>query len=93
LDEDILVLAVVTRARDALVAASPAEAPMVALSAKYIFLGQAEDAFCQERLKELDVFYHPTPSGNGKPSSFERRMGAYADTRYMGGIPRLCKWH
>ena len=53
LDEDIPVLAVETRASDALEAASPAEAPLGALTAQEIILGQAEDAFCKERLKEL----------------------------------------
>jgi len=79
LDEDIPVLAIETRASDALDAAFPAEAPMGALSAQEIILGQADDAFCQER---------PTPSGLGKPSSFESRMGSYADTRCMGGRPK-----
>ena len=51
LDEDIPILAVETRASDALEAASPAEALMGALSAQEIILGQAEDAFCKERLK------------------------------------------
>jgi len=41
LDEGIPVLAVETRANDALAAASPAEDPMGALSAQEIFLGQA----------------------------------------------------
>jgi len=61
LDEDIPVLAVETRASDALEAASPAEAPMGALTAQEIILGQAEDAFCKERLKELDVLSPPDP--------------------------------
>jgi len=51
LDEDIPVLAVETRSSDALEAVSPAEAPMGPLTAQEIILGQAEDAFCQERLK------------------------------------------
>jgi len=55
LDEDIPVIAVETRASDALKEASPEEAPMGALSAREIMLGQAEDAFCQARLKELDA--------------------------------------
>jgi len=53
-DEGIPVLAIATRASDDLEAASPAEAPMGALSVQEIILGQAEDAFCQEQLKELD---------------------------------------
>jgi len=51
LDEDIPVLAIEASAGDAFEAASPAEAPMGALTAKEIILGQAEDAFCQERRK------------------------------------------
>jgi len=50
LDENIPVLAVETRASDALEAASPAEAPMGALTAQESILDQAEDAFCKERL-------------------------------------------
>jgi len=61
LDEDIPVLAVETRASDALEAASPAEAPLGALTAQEIILGQAEDGFCKERLKELDVLSPPDP--------------------------------
>jgi len=61
LDEDIPVLAVETRASDALEAASPAEAPLGALTTQEIILGQAEDAFCKERLKELDVLSPPDP--------------------------------
>ena len=48
LDEEIPVLAVETRASDALEAVSPAEAPLGALTAQEIILGQAEDAFCKE---------------------------------------------
>ena len=61
LDEDIPVLAIETRASDALEAPSPAEAPMGALTAQEIILGQAQDAFCQERLKEQDVISPPDP--------------------------------
>jgi len=61
LDKDIPVLAVETRASDALEAASPAEPPMGALTAREIILGQAEDAFCKGRLKELDVLSPPDP--------------------------------
>jgi len=61
LDDDIPVLAIKTRASVALEAASPSEAPMGALTAQEIFLGQAEDAFCQERRKELDVLSPPDP--------------------------------
>ena len=45
LDEDIPVLAVETRASDALEVASGAEASMGALTAQEIILGQAEEAF------------------------------------------------
>ena len=62
LDEDIPVLAVETRARDALKKATPKAAPMGALSARDIILGQAEDAFCQARLKELDALSLPAPT-------------------------------
>ena len=48
LDEDIPVLAFETRASDSMEAASPAEAPMGALTAQEIILGQAEDTFCKE---------------------------------------------
>jgi len=48
LDEEIPVLAVETRASDALEAVSPAEAPLGALTAQEIILGQVEDAFCKE---------------------------------------------
>jgi len=51
LDQDIPVLAVETRASDALEAAAPAEAPMGALTAQEIILGQAEDAFYKKGLK------------------------------------------
>jgi len=61
LDEDIPVLAIETRASDALEAASPAEAPMGALTAQEITLGQAEDAFCREWMKELDDISPPDP--------------------------------
>jgi len=61
LDEDMSVLAVETRASVALEAASPAEAPMGALTAQEIILGQAEDVFCKERLKEQDVHSPPDP--------------------------------
>jgi len=61
LDEDIPVLAIETRASDAVEAASPAEAPMGALSAQERILGQAEDAFCPNRTKELDALSPPDP--------------------------------
>ena len=61
LDHTDFILASETRESDALEAASPADAPIVALSAREIFLGQAEDAFCQERMKELDLFSPPDP--------------------------------
>jgi len=37
---------------------------MGALTAREIILGQAEDAFCQARLKELDVLSPPDPTGS-----------------------------
>jgi len=61
LDEDIPVLAIETRASDALEAAWPAQAPMGALTAQEIIRGQAEDAFCKQRRKELDVISAPDP--------------------------------
>jgi len=61
LDEDIPFLTLETRKSDALEAASPAEAPMGALTAQEIILGQAEDEFCKEQLKELDVFFTTRP--------------------------------
>jgi len=48
LDENIHVLAVEIQASDPLEAASPAEAPMGALTAQEVILGLAEDAFCEE---------------------------------------------
>jgi len=45
-DEDILIMAIETRASEVLEAASPAEAPVGALTAQNIFLGQAQDTFC-----------------------------------------------
>jgi len=75
LDEDIPVLAVETRASDALEAASPAEAPMGALTAQEIILGQTEDAFCKERLKELDVLSPPDPKWSRKASFLRAKNG------------------
>jgi len=75
LDEDIPVLAVETRASDALEAASPAEAPMGALKAQEIILGQAQDAFCQERLKELDVLSPSDPKWSRKAFFFREKNG------------------
>jgi len=75
LDEDIPVLAVQTRASDALEAASPAEAPMGALTAQEIILGQAEDAFCKERLKELDVLSPPDSKWSPKTVFFREKNG------------------
>jgi len=75
LDEDIPVLAIETRASDALEAASPAEAPMGALTAQEIFLGQAEDAFCKERQKELDVPSPPDPKWSRKAFFFREKNG------------------
>ena len=55
LDEDIPVLAVETRAGDALEAASPAEAPLGELTAQEIILCQAEDAFCMAFPPKMDT--------------------------------------
>jgi len=75
LDEDIPVLAFETGASDALEAASPAEAPMGALTAQEIILGQAEDAFCKERLKELDVLSPPDPKWSRQAFFFREKNG------------------
>ena len=75
MDEDIPVLAVEARASDALEAASPAEAPMGALMAQEIILGQAEDAFCQERLKELDVLSPTDPKWSRQAFFFREKNG------------------
>jgi len=75
LDEDIPVLSVETPASDALEAASPPEAPMWALTAQEIMLGQAEDAFCKERLKELDVLSPPDPKWSLKAFFFREKNG------------------
>jgi len=75
LDEDIPVLSIETRASDALEAASPAEAPMGALTAQEILLGQAEDAFYKERLKELDVLSLPDPKWSRKAFFFRQKNG------------------
>jgi len=64
-----------TRASEALEAASPAEAPMGALTPQEIILGQAEDAFCQERLKELDVLSPPDPKWSRKAFFFREKNG------------------
>jgi len=70
LDKDISVPAIENRASDALEAAPPAEAPMGALPAQVILLDQAEDAFCQERLKKLDVLSPPDPKWSRKAFFF-----------------------
>ena len=75
LDEDIPFLAVQTRASDALETSSPAEAPIGALTAQEIILGQAEDAFCKERLKELDVLSPPDPKWSGQAFFSGERNG------------------
>jgi len=75
LDYDIPVLAIETRERDVLEAASPAEAPMGALSAQEKILGQAEDTFCQERLKELDVRSPPARKWSRKSFFFREKNG------------------
>jgi len=75
LDEDIPVLAVETRASDALGATSPAEEPLGALTAHKIILGQAEDAFCKKQLKELDVLSPPDPKWSRQTFFFRERNG------------------
>jgi len=75
LDEDIPVLAVETRESDALEAASPAAAPLGALTAQEIILGQAEDAFCKERMKELDVLSPPDPKWSRQAFFFREKNG------------------
>jgi len=70
LDEDITVLAIDKRASDTLESASPAEAPMGALTAQEIILSQNEDAFCQERLKEMDFRSPPDPKWSRKAFFF-----------------------
>jgi len=75
LDEDIPVLAVETRASDALKATTPEEAPMGALSAQEIILGQAEDSFCQARLKELDALPPPDPTWSRQAFFFREKNG------------------
>jgi len=73
LDEAFPVLAIETRASDALEAASRAEAHMGALTDGEIILGQAEDAFCQERLKELDDLSLPDPKWRRKAFFFREK--------------------
>jgi len=75
LAEDIPVLAIKTRANDVVEAASPPRAPMGALTAQEIILCQAEDAFCQERLKELDVISPPDPRWSRKAFFFREMNG------------------
>jgi len=75
LDEDIPVLAVETRASDALKEASPEEAPMGALSAQDIILGQAEDDFCQARLTELDALPPLDPTWIRQAFFFREKNG------------------
>jgi len=74
-DEDIPVLAVETRASGALEAVSPAEAPLGALTAQEIILSQAEDAFCKERPKELDVLSPPDPKWSRQAFFFREKNG------------------
>jgi len=73
--EDIPVLAVETRASDVLQEASPEEAPMGALPAREIILGQAEDAFCQARLEELDSLSPPDPTWSRQAFFFRDKNG------------------
>jgi len=75
LEEDIPVLAIEARASDAREAASPAEAPMGALSVQEIIRVQAEDAFCPKRTKELDVLSPPDPKWSRKAFFFQEKNG------------------
>jgi len=75
LDEATPVLAVETRASDVLQEASPKEAPMGALTAREIILGQAEDAFCQARLKELDALSNLDPTWSRQAFFFRETSG------------------
>jgi len=75
LDEDIPVLSVETRASDAIIEASPEEARTGVLSARDIILGQAEDAFCQARLKELDTLSPPDPTRSRQEFFFREKNG------------------
>jgi len=75
LEKDIPVLVIETRASDALEGALPAKASMGALTAQEIILGQAEDAFCQERMKELDVLSPPDPKWIRKAFCFQEKNG------------------
>jgi len=74
-DGDIPFLAVETRASDALKEASPEEAPMGGLTAQDIILGQAEDNFCQARLKELDALPPPNPTCIRQAFFFQEKNG------------------
>jgi len=75
LDEDIPVLAIETRASDAVKEALPEEAPIGAVSARDIILGQAEDAFCQARLKELDALSPPDTTWSRQAFFFREKNG------------------
>jgi len=48
---------------------------MGALSARGIILGQAEDSFCQARLKELDALAPPDPTWSRKAFFFREKNG------------------
>jgi len=48
---------------------------MGALKAQEIMLGQAEDAFCEERLKELDVLSPPDPKWRRQDFFFREMNG------------------
>ena len=71
----IHVMTVETRASDALKEASPEEAPMGALTAQEIIMGQAEDDFCQARLKELDALPPPDPTWGRQAFFFREKNG------------------
>jgi len=48
---------------------------MAALTAQEIILGQAEDEFCKERLKELDILSPPDPKWSRKAFFFTEKNG------------------
>jgi len=48
---------------------------MGSLTARQIILGQAEDSFCQERLRELDIISPPDPKWGRKAFFFREKNG------------------
>ena len=89
LDEDIPVLAVETRARDALKKATPKAAPMEALSARDIILGQTEDACCQAMLKELDALSPPDPTSSQRAFFSQEKNGLLCRRSMYGRETRV----